>query len=272
MAVGGNWTMEESTPHYTVEPFPVGRRFSLDAGVRARKTHAIHGLLEMDVTRARQVIQANKARTGEGLSFTAYIIACLAKAIESDRHVHAYLDWRNRLVIFDDVDVNTMVEVDSQGGKIVMPLIIRAANRKTPLDMHAEIRAAKAQPSSTGEMSFMRYFLYLPGFMRRWFYWLVTRNPVRFRRLSSSVLVTAVGMFGKGGGWGIPAISFPLTVTLGGIAEKPGVVEGRIEIRQYLCVTVSFNHDIIDGAPAARFTQKFRELVETAYGLDALYS
>jgi len=46
--------------------------------------------------------------------------------------------------------------------------------------------------------------------------------------------------------------NFSLTVTLGGIVEKPGVVDGRIEIREYLCVTVSFDHDIIDGAPAAR--------------------
>jgi pyruvate/2-oxoglutarate dehydrogenase complex dihydrolipoamide acyltransferase (E2) component len=262
--------MKETSPDYIVEPFPVGRRFSLDAGVRARKTHAIHGLLEMDVTRARQAIHEYKLRTGEGLSFTAYMIACLAKAIETDRHVHAYLDWRNRLVIFDDVDVNTIIEVDSQSGKVVMPHIIRSANRKTLLEMHAEIRGAKAQPSSTGEMKFMRLFLYLPGFVRRGFYWLVMRNPVRFRRLSSSVLVTAVGMFGKGGGWGIPAINFPLTITLGGILEKPGVVDGRIEVRQYLCVTVSFNHDIIDGAPAARFTQTFRELVETGYGVETL--
>jgi hypothetical protein len=46
----------------------------------------------------------------------------------------------------------------------------------------------------------------------------------------------------EGGGWGIPMANFPLTVTLGGIAEKPGVVEGRIEVREYLDVTVSFDH------------------------------
>jgi pyruvate/2-oxoglutarate dehydrogenase complex dihydrolipoamide acyltransferase (E2) component len=32
-------------------------------------------------------------------------------------------------------------------------------------------------------------------------------------------------------------------------------------------MTVSFDHDIIDGAPAARFTQRLRELVESGYGL-----
>jgi pyruvate/2-oxoglutarate dehydrogenase complex dihydrolipoamide acyltransferase (E2) component len=59
-----------------------------------------------------------------------------------------------------------------------------------------------------------------------------------------------------------------LQVTLGGIAEKPGVVEGRIEIREYLSVTISIDHDIIDGAPATRFAQRFKELVESGYGLE----
>ncbi len=260
----------EKTRDYSIEPFPVMRRFSIDSGVRARRKHAIHGLLELDVTWARQAFRQHKAHTGESLSFTAWIIACLAKAVEADRHIHAYLDWRNRLVIFDDVNINTMIEVDAQQGKAVMPHIIVAANRKSFLEIHEELRAAQKQPARTQEMRFMRLFLYLPGFLRQTFYWLVTRNPHRFRKFASSVLVTAIGMFGKGGGWGIPSINFPLTVTLGGIAEKPGLVEGRIEAREYLCVTLSFDHDIIDGAPAARFANRFRELVEAGYGLEGI--
>jgi sterol 3beta-glucosyltransferase len=68
-------------------------------------------------------------------------------------------------------------------------------------------------------------------------------------------------------GWGIPVSNHTLQVTLGGIAEKPGVVDSRIEIREYLSVTVSFDHDIVDGAPAARFIQRLKELVESGYGL-----
>ena len=113
----------------------------------------------------------------------------------------------------------------------------------------------------------MRWFLLLPWFVRRFFYWIVTKNPHFLQKYSSSVLVTAVGMFGKGGGWGIPVANFCLVVTLGGIAEKPGVIDGRIEIREYLDVTLSFDHDIVDGAPAARFARQFSELVESGYGL-----
>lgn len=41
----------------------------------------------------------------------------------------------------------------------------------------------------------------------------------------------------------------------------------QICIREYLNVTLDFDHDIVDGAPAARFGQRFRELVESGHGL-----
>ena len=74
-------------------------------------------------------------------------------------------------------------------------------------------------------------------------------------------------MFGKGSGWAIPFGVHTIDVALGGIAEKPGVKDRRIEIREYLCLTLCFDHDIIDGAPAARFTQRFKELIESGDGL-----
>jgi pyruvate/2-oxoglutarate dehydrogenase complex dihydrolipoamide acyltransferase (E2) component len=56
-------------------------------------------------------------------------------------------------------------------------------------------------------------------------------------------------------------------ITLGGIAQKPGVVEGQIAIREYLSLTISFDHDIIDSAPAARFTGRLKDLIERVFGL-----
>ena len=80
--------------------------------------------------------------------------------------------------------------------------------------------------------------------------------------------LTAVGMFGEGAGWGIPLASHTLVITVGGIGEKPGVVDGHIAIRDYLSLTISFNHEMIDGAPAARFIQRLKDLIESGYGLD----
>lgn len=43
-------------------------------------------------------------------------------------------------------------------------------------------------------------------------------------------------------------------VVLSGIDERPGVIDGRIEVRQYPSMTIGADHDILDGAPPARFT------------------
>jgi len=58
-----------------------------------------------------------------------------------------------------------------------------------------------------------------------------------------------------------------LGLTLAGIGSKRGVVNGRIAIREYLHLTISVDHDIVDGAPAARFAQQLRELIERGFGL-----
>lgn len=259
--------MTEEYKGYRTEPYPAMRRFAVDAGWRARRRHIIHGLLELDVTTAREQIRNHRAQTGETLSFTAFVITCLAQAAKSNDHVHAVLNWRNQLVIFDDVNVNTMVEVKAGDIKVAMPYIIEAADKKTYRQIHDEIRAVQAKPAQTQELRFMRWFLVLPGFLRRAFYAAVTKSPNLLRRYTASVLVTAVGMFGSGAGWGIPAASFSLTVTLGSITRKPGVVADQIQIREYLHATLSFDHDIIDGAPAARFAEEFRTLIESGYGL-----
>jgi pyruvate/2-oxoglutarate dehydrogenase complex dihydrolipoamide acyltransferase (E2) component len=258
------------TNKFRVEPYPKLRRFALDAGRLGRGRHIIHALIEVDVTGARQLIHAHEQHTGEKLSFTAFIVNCLAKAIESNRHLHAYLNWRKQLIIYDDVNVNTMIEVMRDGRKVPMPYILKAVNQRSFRQIHDEIRAVQAQPAASAEAGFMNWFLWLPWIIRRLFYWVVMKIPQSFREHSSSVLVTAVGMFGQGGGWGIPMANFTLTVTVGGMSEKPGVVDGRIAVRDFLDLTVSIDHDVVDGAPAARFVNAFRGLIERGYGLDEL--
>jgi len=259
--------MKNKREDFKIEAIPKMRRFSLDAGYLGRRRHIVHGLIEVDVTEPRKFIKDHKLKTGETLSFTAFVILCLSKAIEKNPHMHAYRNWRNQLVMFEDVNINSMVEIESGGKKIPMPYIFKAVNQKDYSDIHQEIRSVKKNPHQTTEAKFMDWFLVLPAFVRRLFYWIVMKVPHLFREYSSSVMVTAVGMFGKGGGFGITMPNFTLTVTVGGIARKPGVVEDRIEIREYLDLTISIDHDVVDGAPMVRFVNYFRKLLENGYGL-----
>jgi pyruvate/2-oxoglutarate dehydrogenase complex dihydrolipoamide acyltransferase (E2) component len=251
---------------YQALPFPMERQVTIQGGRLASRKHTIHALIEVDVTIARRMIREHKARTGEALSFTAFVIACLGKTMEQNKRMHAYRDWRNRLIIFDDVDVNTMVEVEADGRKRVMPHWVRAANKRTVRDIHDEIRMTQAKPEQTREFG-VKWLGLLPTFAWDIFFWFIFKNPHWLKKSFGTVGVTSVGMFGKGSGWAIPFGIHTLDIALGGIAEKPGVIDGRIEIREYLCLTLCFDHDIIDGAPAARFTQRFKEFIESGYGL-----
>lgn len=256
---------------YTALPFPAARRLIVEAGRMGSCRSLIHGLLEIDVTRARALLRDHKTRTGETLSFTAFVVACFAQAIEADKRVQARPDWRGRLIMFDEVDVVTLIEAERGG--VAIPHIIRAANRKSFRALHDEIRAVQARPARSEQRSspLMRLAPRTPAIFRQPFYWWLRQDPVRLKQYSGTCTVTSVGMFGRGSGWGITFLPLhTLGLTVGGIAEKPGVIDGRIEIREYLDLTVTFDHDVVDGAPAARFAQRLKELLESGYGVDVI--
>ncbi|MHA2096635.1 MAG: 2-oxo acid dehydrogenase subunit E2 [Candidatus Hodarchaeales archaeon] len=63
------------------------------------------------------------------------------------------------------------------------------------------------------------------------------------------ISVTSVGSFGNFG-WAIPLSGFPITIAIGGMGKNPGVVKNTILIRDYVALTLQFDHNIIDGTPA----------------------
>jgi pyruvate/2-oxoglutarate dehydrogenase complex dihydrolipoamide acyltransferase (E2) component len=260
--------MKQSNDDHKVVPFPRMRSIVRTIARVAGNKYFMRGLVEIDVTRARQFIREHKARTGESLSFTAFLAACVAHAVEMNKSVHAYRNWRNQLVLFDDVDINIQVERDMQGQKFSFPYIVRGANRKTVRAIHEEIRAAQAHPVSGREVKAATWVTLLPSFVQQMVFWVVSKSPHLFTQYMGTVELNAIGMFGSRGGWGIHIPFHTLSIVVGGIARKPGVVDERIEIRDYLNMTINFDHDMIDGAPAARFTQQLIDLIESGYGLD----
>lgn len=247
-------------------PFPPARRLIADIGRLSRDKHTVQALLELDVTEARRRIREHRTRTGEGLSFTGFIIACTGASVAEHRDVHAYRDWRGRLVTFDDVDIATTIEVTHDGEVFPLGHVIRAADKKTVREVHDEIRAAQSRPMDAAEVKRLYALTALPGPVRRGLLRAMNRSPNLIKRYRGTVLVTAVGMFG-GIGWATPLATHSLGIAVGGIVERPGLVDGRIEPREYLRVTVDFDHDLVDGAPAARFCKRLAELVEGARGL-----
>jgi pyruvate/2-oxoglutarate dehydrogenase complex dihydrolipoamide acyltransferase (E2) component len=253
--------MSAAEESYEVRPFLKIRKAYIDNFEAARRKNFIHGLVEMDVTEVRRSLRQLEAE-GQDISFTAVVMHAVARAVDEDRTMHAYRRG-NQLILFNDVDVNTQIEVTEAAQKIVKPLLVRAANRKSIDELTKEIRAGQ-QPDS-GDALLYRAALALvsiPRPIRRLGLRAVMSNPMWFKRFGGTVGLSSVGMFGAGGGWGIPIAPPTLMITVGGISTKPRYIDGNVQAREMLDLTISVDHAIVDGATAARFTRRLAELLE----------
>jgi pyruvate/2-oxoglutarate dehydrogenase complex dihydrolipoamide acyltransferase (E2) component len=254
------------TKGYRVEPFPAAQHILVDWAEIMVQQHTIHGLLEFDVTETRRAIHRHRRASGEPLSFTALMVASFARAVGADPALQAYRAGRRRMVVFDDVDVAVLVEQLVAGERVPVPHIVRAANRKSPSEIDREIREARAGGDPYGGMRrFAPLWLVVPSFVRRFVLRRILADPRRRKRYTGTATVTAVGMFGSGTGWGIPYIAHSICLTVGGIGRKPGLSDsGAVEPRDVVSLTISVDHDVVNGAPVARFMSRFRDSLESA--------
>ncbi len=73
--------------------------------------------------------------------------------------------------------------------------------------------------------------------------------------------------FGDVPGFVIPYPGGPKAVSFafGTISKKPVVGNNKGEVREIASATAIFSHDLVDGAPAARFINKIRNYLEKNY-------
>lgn len=256
------------TASYNLNPFPPIRRATVDLLDASSRKHMIHGLIEVNISKTRQLLRGYRNQTGQDVALSSYILYCCARAVAADPRLQAYKDYRNRLYLFEDVDISTPIERMVDGKSEVVPIIIREANRKSPAEIHQEIALAQSAPlEKTGVFSFVKFYVWIPKFIRRQFFHIMDHFPKQMKASGGTVMVSSLNMFGVGTGWGVPMASHTLNLTLGGMVKKPALVNGSLENQEYLCITVSIDHDLVDGAPAARFIHSFKKMVEKGEGL-----
>ena len=227
-----------------------------------REKNTIHGFTEVDITIPRRLFGEYFERTGEKLSFTAYIVFCLAQTMKKYPQFNSFISGR-KFVVLDDVTISVLVERDIDGEKVPEPVGIQQAQLKSFLDIHNEIRNAKKVTSDKlGTISGTEWFRLIPNFLLRTFVRIADGNITMGKRYGK-VAVTAVGMFSEEAVWLIPHGSATVLVSVGSISRKVVEINGEFVSREHLCITVSFNHDIVDGAPAARFINDFVKTIKS---------
>ncbi len=81
----------------------------------------------------------------------------------------------------------------------------------------------------------------------------------------STFTVTNLGRYGAD--YFTPIINSPEVAILGvgRILEKPAIYEGQIAKRSHMALSLTFDHRLVDGAPAAEFLRAVVEILENPY-------
>jgi hypothetical protein len=258
-------------------PYPSSRQLTFDVGKIGLAKHHVKALLEVDVTEARRIIKQNR-HTGNKISFLAWLIKTIADCVALHPPVAGVNDAkRNRVIVFNEVDISIAVEKNVNGARVPLPYVIRRADQKSLAEIQDEIEAAKSQ-AVAGEGDYvlgeaystlgMKLFVRLPQWLRLILMRkLVLNHPQRVKDMMGTVMVTTAGMVGHTRGWILPFGMHPLCLALGSLNEQPAVYRGEIRKREILHLSVLIDHDVIDGVPAARFVDDLVKKLQAGSGL-----
>ena len=114
---------------YSIQKLPYFRRIFIDSLDALAPSRNMLGLLELDVTTARKKIREAR-RNGGRISLQAFIIKSIAAAVNEFKELNSILS-KNKLIIFEDVDINIPLELSVEGVQFPKQVVIRKANEKS---------------------------------------------------------------------------------------------------------------------------------------------
>ena len=247
---------------YKSLPLSFNRRAVIASATVTKGKNAIHCFTEVDITKPRDLIKKHFDKTGEKLSLTAYIVTCLSNVIKDYPQFNSFTKGR-KLILLDDITISVLIEREIAGENVPEPIAIRQAQDKTYLQINREIREAKNQQTDKlGSLSGQTWIRLIPGFLLRLFIRIADKN-IHMGKKYGKIAVTAVGMFSKEPVWFIPHGTATILITVGSIDKKVVESDNQFVSREHLCLTISFDHDIVDGAPASRFVNQLLETIKS---------
>ncbi len=259
---------------FELHRYPRSRRATFDVGRIGRAKHHIVALVEVDVTEARARVRA-AIRGGRKLGFNAWLLKVIADTIAQDAQVQAINQRRRQQVVFRDVDIAVPIERVVDGVKVPLATVVRGADGKTVEAIDAELREARRQPLAGADAYVLERrnkgwqaaaFVRLPQWLRLLVWRALLGSPFLRKQTMGTVMVTNTGLSGSVSGWLVPKSIHNLCFGIGSMTKRPWVVAGEVAVRDILKLTILFDHDAVDGAPAARFTASLVRNLERPLG------
>lgn len=195
---------------------------------------------EVDMTKVvemrESLLPIIEEQTGYRLSYTEIIIKMTAHTLKRHPNVNSSL-INDEIIINKNVNIGLAVAIDNG---LVVPSI------------HDVDQRGLAEITEVSKNLAMK----------------ARENKLTPEELSGSTFtISNLGMYAIDGF--TPIINPPETAILGvgRIQKKPVVINDEIEIKPMMVLSLSFDHRVIDGAPAAAFLTELKENLENPYGL-----
>jgi len=258
--------------NHKIHKFPKSRIATIDICEIGKQKHHVCGMIELDVTKAREDIKLYNKGKQDKISFTAWLISEIAKTIKKHETSAAYLLGKTNVIIFDDVNISIAVEKELNGQKVPIPLVIEKANERSIESIALQISDAKNKKLTEKEIVLQKkasriekmYYLF-PGFIRRLVWKYLLRHPKLAYKKMGNVAFTSLGTIGRVDGWFVPISVHPICFGMSSILKKPMVIKDQIEIREVLKMSILIDHDVIDGAEMARFISHLSKNIEEGF-------
>jgi pyruvate dehydrogenase E2 component (dihydrolipoamide acetyltransferase) len=198
---------------------------------------------EADATalvRLRETMLPEAEAKGVKLTYLPFIVKALIAALRLHPTLNASLDDEEEEIVVKRY-YNIGIAVDVPDGLIVP--VVKMADQKTVFDIAAEIKtlaeAARARSLDLADLK------------------------------GGTFSITNVGVLG--GDAATPIINYPEVAILATmrIAERVRAENGGIIVKKTLPLCLSFDHRVVDGAEAARFTNDLKKFLEDGAALEA---
>jgi pyruvate dehydrogenase E2 component (dihydrolipoamide acetyltransferase) len=190
---------------------------------------------QADATELVRLRKALKAELGEAApAYNDLLAKIAAKALTEQPHMNARLEGDE---IVTEAGAHIGIAVDAERGLLVA--VVRDAQDKTLRQFAAASRAVIARVQAGNAMP----------------------DDVR----GSTFTITNLGVYEIDAF--TPIINAPACAILGvgRIAQQPVIAGKKVRARHMLWLSLTFDHRLVDGAPAARFLQRIKHLVEQPY-------
>lgn len=246
------------------------------------KDGKLYGSMEVDVTDTEKYIWSQR-KAGNKITMTSVVVSAVAQTLAYDTpEVNCFIR-RGRIIPRDYVDV--MVPVLLRGGEAMSSVKIKAAHKKTILEIAMVLRR-KALNARQGEeedsMESKNILSKIPWPFRKWVYLLIRfiiyGLGIQIKSLGisehafGSIWVTNVGTLGLTNSLPalMPAAKLPCVITMGKMEKRPIVINNKVEIRMILPGGAVFDHRIVDGVQIGKFVRGTIKRIQKPELLDQL--